>query len=316
MPTAPRVTLAIPVYNGAWYVGEAITSALAQDFEDFELVITDNASDDATPDICRSFARLDRRIRYVRNPRNLGAAPNYNLGFELGRGEFLKWCAHDDLLSPNYVSACLRALDADPGAALAFGRTVCIDPDGREIGGRDTDAMDAILDPSPARRFHAAIAQSGTCFPIFGLFRRSVLARSTLHRPYYGSDRALIAEAALLGRCLLVPEATFYNREHPTRSIRMVDHAARSRWQSTAAGRGASMEHVGLARHLAEIARRHPDVVHPLAAMAVVSRYALRPLQVGRIALDLVRYASPRAAERALRLARSSSREGLRANGT
>lgn len=314
MAAAPRVSLAMPVYNGAWYVGEAITSALAQDFEDFELIITDNASDDATPDICNSFARLDRRIRFVRNPKNLGAAPNYNLGFELARGDYLKWCAHDDLLSTNYVSACLAALEKDPGAALAFGRTVCIDPDGRQIDGQDMDAMDAILDPSPARRFHTAITRSGTCFPIFGLFRRSILARTTLHRPYYGSDRALIAETALLGRCLLVPAATFYNREHPTRSIRMVDHGARSRWQSTSAGRGSAMEHVGLARHLTEIAMRHGDVVSPLAAATQVARFALRPMQVGRIALDLARYASPNAAARLKRIVTSPAREGLGAS--
>jgi glycosyltransferase involved in cell wall biosynthesis len=311
----PRVTLAMPVYNGARYIRSAIESVLAQDFGDLELIVTDNASSDATGDICRELARLDKRVRYILNPRNLGAAPNYNRGYELARGQYLKWCAHDDLISPNYVGACLAALEADHGAAVAFGRTICIDGDGHEIDGEDSDEMEAILDTDPARRFLIAILRGGTCFPIFGLFRTSLLQRSTLHRPYYGSDRALIAEMALLGRCLLVPEAVFYNREHPKRSIRLTDHAERSRWQSTSAGRAAAMEHVGLLRHLTEIACRHGDVVAPRAALAQLARFALKPRQLGRVALDLTRYASPSAGARLRRIVVGRPSEGSRTAG-
>ena len=100
----PAVTLSMPVYNGAGYIRTAITSCLEQDFEDFELIITDNASTDGTEDICRGFASVDRRVRYVRNSHNLGAAPNYNLGFRMGRGRYFKWCAHDDFISRDFLS--------------------------------------------------------------------------------------------------------------------------------------------------------------------------------------------------------------------
>ena len=299
---SPRVTLAMPVFNGARYIRATIESILAQDFPDFELVITDNASEDATPDICREYEALDKRIRFVANAENLGAAPNYNRGLELARGDFMKWCAHDDLISPNYISACLRALEGDPGASLAYGRTQCIDPDGNEIEGQDANQMPSFLDPNPATRLMTAIRLSGTCFPIFGLFRKSTLSRSTRHRLYYGSDRALIAETALLGRCLLVEEAVFFNREHPTRSIRMIDLAARSRWQSSAAGRAASMEHVNLLLHLAEIAVRHPDVAPPIGTLPRLALHALKPRHIGRICLDLTRYVSPAAGEQLRRL--------------
>lgn len=289
----PRVTMAMPVRNGSAHIRSAIESILAQDFSDLELIVTDNASDDATPEICSEIARADRRLRFVANPKNLGAAPNYNRGFELARGEYLKWCAHDDLISSNYVSSCLAALEADPEASVAYGRTLCIDAEGREIDGDDDDEMQSLVDPSPARRFIMAVRQSGTCFPIFGLFRRSLLARSTLHRMYYGSDRALIAEMALLGRCLLVPEATFYNREHLDRSIRIVDHGARSKWQSASASRAATMEHVCLVTHLAEIAVRHPRVASALSTLPPLAAHALKPRQLGQVALDLIRYTSP-----------------------
>lgn len=289
----------MPVYNGERYVAAAIGSVLAQDYADIELIITDNASTDATEAICRAAAARDQRVRYVRNPRNLGAAPNYNRGFELADGAYLKWCAHDDLLSPNFVSACVAALERDPEASLAFAKTVCIDPDDRPVDGPDHDETPALLDPQPERRFYRAITLGGTCFPIFGVFRMSMLQRSTLHRSYYGSDRALIAEAALLGKLLRVDEATFYNREHPTRSIRMVDHAERSRWQDTSrSSRKAAMEHVNLFRHLMEIAGRHGDVVAPSKARAAALRYGLAPRQAARMALDVVRYMSPTGAAR------------------
>jgi glycosyltransferase involved in cell wall biosynthesis len=289
-----KVSLAMPVYNGEKYIASAIESILAQDYPDIELIITDNCSEDRTAEICKEFAARDDRVRYVRNPRNLGAAPNYNRGFELATGEYLKWCAHDDKISPNYVSACVAALEADPEASLAFGSTICIDLEGNEFEGMDSDETPAILNDDASERYYRAITLGGTCFPIFGVFRMDMLKRSTLHRSYYGSDRALIAEAALLGKVLRVEEAVFYNREHPSRSIRMVDHAERSKWQDTSStSRTASMEHVSLARHLFEIASRHGDTVPPMAARRAVLRFVATPLRAGRLVLDVVRYFSP-----------------------
>ncbi len=71
----PQVSLALPVYNGEKFIEEAIHSILRQDYQDFELIITDNASTDRTEAICRDFAASDRRVKYVRNDRNLGAGP-------------------------------------------------------------------------------------------------------------------------------------------------------------------------------------------------------------------------------------------------
>ena len=130
---APRVTLAMPVYNGERYMEDALRSMVAQDYGDLEILINDNASTDRTAEIAQDFAAQDRRVRHVRNPTNLGAAPNYERGLELARGEFLKWCAHDDTMSRIYVSSCLRALDADRGASMAFGRVQCIDSAGEYI---------------------------------------------------------------------------------------------------------------------------------------------------------------------------------------
>ncbi len=88
---APRVSIGLPVFNGERYLARAIDSILAQDFRDLELVVCDNASTDRTAEICAAYARRDPRVRYHRNPRNLGAGPNYDRCFHLARGEYFKW---------------------------------------------------------------------------------------------------------------------------------------------------------------------------------------------------------------------------------
>src|SRR5581483_5806722 len=147
-----RVSLAMPVYNGERYIEETLRSLLAQDFKDFELIITDNASSDRTEEICRQFAAREPRIRYVRNERNLGAAANYNLGLSLATGEYFKWCAHDDLLSPNCIGALVSALDRTSGAVLAFPKTECIDETGALIPMVGVQLPDT-TNLTPAQRF-------------------------------------------------------------------------------------------------------------------------------------------------------------------
>ncbi|HEX8916315.1 MAG TPA: glycosyltransferase, partial [Humisphaera sp.] len=96
--TLPRLTIGLPVYNGARYLAQALESYLGQTFTDFELLISDNASTDATPDICRAFAARDGRIRYTRNQMNLGAGPNFNKVYRDSRpAPFFKWTAADDV---------------------------------------------------------------------------------------------------------------------------------------------------------------------------------------------------------------------------
>src|SRR5262245_582217 len=91
-----KVNVGLPVYNGEKYLPNALSRLLEQDFEDFELIVSDNASTDGTQEICRSFAEKDRRVRYFRNETNIGLAANHNRTFELSQGELFKWAAHDD----------------------------------------------------------------------------------------------------------------------------------------------------------------------------------------------------------------------------
>src|SRR3990172_6471697 len=120
----------MPVYNAERYLEEALDSLVSQSFEDFELIISDNASTDRTGEICWRYAAKDERIRYVRNRANFGILYNFGQTFRLSSGEFFKWAAADDVCGRDYFLRAVEALDADPSLILAWGRTQGIDEHG------------------------------------------------------------------------------------------------------------------------------------------------------------------------------------------
>src|SRR5690349_16130603 len=130
MKRAPRLSVGLPVYNGENYLAESIEALLGQSYEDFELIISDNASTDGTADICRRYQQKDPRIRYLRQEHNIGAAPNHNILVEQARGELFKWASHDDLYARDLLERCVDALDQFPHVVLAHSWTALIDDSG------------------------------------------------------------------------------------------------------------------------------------------------------------------------------------------
>jgi glycosyltransferase involved in cell wall biosynthesis len=210
----------MPVYNGENFVREAIESILGQTFGDFELVLSDNASTDSTEEICREYAHLDARVTYHRNAENIGASGNYTRAFELTRGEYFKWAAHDDVCLPGFLASCVHVLDADPSVVLCCARTRTIDAHG--CPGKRWPSRPAAAADDPATRFQEVLARNDT-FPIWGVMRREVLERTPLLGSYPEHDRPLLAELSLYGRFHEIDEFLFLEREHVGRSVRAYD---------------------------------------------------------------------------------------------
>src|SRR5699024_10832546 len=143
-------TIGLPVYNGEAYLAETLESLLGQDFDDFELVVSDNASTDATVRIVESVAERDPRVRLVRNEWNLGAARNYNRLVASSRTELIMWSGYDDIVEPGYVGACISDLHADPAAVLAFTQASIIDGAGLRV--REYDERLGIVASTALRR--------------------------------------------------------------------------------------------------------------------------------------------------------------------
>jgi glycosyltransferase involved in cell wall biosynthesis len=209
----PRASIGMPVYNGEKYVEKALDSILAQTYQDFELVISDNASTDNTEQICRSYARGDTRIRYYRNARNLGAPKNHNRVFELSTGEYFKWAAHDDVLAPEFLEKCVSVLDKDLSIVLCYSKTTRIDKHGTIVGTYEHKMRISSL--KPHERFRDIIDRHNPCFPIFGVMRTSALRMTSPFGNYIGTDRNILAEISLIGRIYEIPEYLFFRRDHP-----------------------------------------------------------------------------------------------------
>ena len=212
MGASPRVSIGLPVYNGERFLASTLDSLLGQDYEDLEVIVSDNASTDTTPEIALAYARKDPRVRYLRNERNVGVDANYRRVFELARGQYFKWSAHDDQCAPSFVRRCVEVLDADPGVVLCCARTARIHEDDR-VEERPVPSLD-VSQPTPAQRFHAVIWGLGLPYQVYGLMRAEALRRTALMPAFEGSDRLLLAEMALLGRFHEIPEVLFYYRRY------------------------------------------------------------------------------------------------------
>src|SRR6516225_12321661 len=114
----PKVSIGLPVFNGEQYLAAALDSILRQDYEDFELIISDNASEDGTAAICREAAELDRRVRYSRVEINCGAAPNFRRVFQLAKGAYFKWAADDDICLPGFLRRCVETIERAPSSVV------------------------------------------------------------------------------------------------------------------------------------------------------------------------------------------------------
>jgi glycosyltransferase involved in cell wall biosynthesis len=207
----PRVSIGLPVQNGERYLRGTIDSLLNQTFRNFELILCDNASADQTEQICREYATRDARIRYYRSPYRMPAAENFSRAFHLSRGHYFKWAA-DEVCAVRLLEEAVRTLDADPIAAMAFADESAIDSVGNRLA---TDS------PHPARRYRALIFrehQGHGRAELFGVYRRSVLARTNLLASVFRDQSPLLVRCALMGRFIRIEGGFLKHREHGSTS--------------------------------------------------------------------------------------------------
>jgi glycosyltransferase involved in cell wall biosynthesis len=215
----PKVSIGLPTYNGGRYLGETLDAILAQSFAEFELVVCDNASTDGTEDICRSYASVDPRIRYVRHERNLGVSRNFNAAFHLATGQYFKWASSDDLIDPTFVERCVRILDDDKSVVAAFSRTRSIGPDGEHL--TNSDRSMHVMAARASDRVAYLFNNLAFCNVQYGVLRADVVRRTSLFGNFLGADICFLIELSLHGKFFEVPEFLFSRRFHVAASSRL-----------------------------------------------------------------------------------------------
>ena len=119
-----KVSVGLPVYNGEKFIQRRLDSILNQTFTDFELIISDNASNDATSKICQEYIKKDKRVRYFRQNKNIGIVQNWNFVLQQAKYEYFVWASVDDLWNPNFLEKNIKILSSKKNVVCSIGKLV------------------------------------------------------------------------------------------------------------------------------------------------------------------------------------------------
>lgn len=214
----------MPVFNGEKWIEDALESILAQSFTDFELVIADNASTDATDAICRAAAARDPRVHYHRNASNIGVDPNYDRVFALSTGKYFKWASCSDICLDGFFEQCVAVLDARPEVVLVYPKTLLFSS---RTGAQEEyeDHLDIDLS-RPSDRFIRFLNRVSLNNLMNGVIRASALRQTALNRPLPGSDISMVAELCFHGTFVEIPERLFLRRIDPQTTAILMNAAS------------------------------------------------------------------------------------------
>lgn len=238
-----KVVIGLPVYNGQRYLGAAIESHLSQSFGDFDLVISDNGSTDATPDICADYAREDNRITYLRSPENRGILWNHRRVFEAieSPNQYFRWAGGDDIMGPGLLQAMVEVLNTRPEVEAVVPDTKNIDEHGKIVG-----SMARTLDLQSAdvlERARNVLTANYQHVIAYGLLRASTLRLMRTRPDYVGWDPVFIWELVLRGQ-MVQPAGSALLRRFHSGSISHVKTAKEMRkWVEPSSRAGMNFPH-------------------------------------------------------------------------
>jgi len=209
----PSVSICIPAHNDAAVVGDALRSALCQEYASLEILVLDNHSTDETGEVVNKISAGDSRIRYTRNPENIGMVRNFNACIAAATGEYVQILCSDDVLEPGSVNRLATALREHPGAAFAAG--------GRTFTDRALRPKRVFL-PRARQEEVAPKTLMRECFvrgnvigePSAVMFRKSAAGRGFNAEYSQSVDLELWFHLLGQGSAVLIPEALCSIRQH------------------------------------------------------------------------------------------------------
>lgn len=220
----PAVSIGMPVFNAEGTVGEALEALLDQTFADIEVVLSDNASSDATGEICRRYAARDTRIRYFRQPHNMGAGTNFRYVLGESRGTYFMWAAADDRWLPTFVERNFEVLAARPDVVLSVSRVRLDSGDWHRPGYAGTFPIQGTY----RHRLRQYLRDPGANSRFYGCYRREEIAAAAaaVGTDFPAADWAMIVALLRLGSHHEVPE-TLMVRGNRGYSIRPLSEQVR-----------------------------------------------------------------------------------------
>jgi glycosyltransferase involved in cell wall biosynthesis len=212
----PLVSVLIPVFNGEPFLAECLESILAQDLGDYEVLISDDGSTDGSTAVIQRYAARDRRVRWWRNPRNLGIGGNFNACLKAARGEFLKFVLQDDkLLDPSALRRMVAAMESDASISLVGSASHLINAHSRLLKVRNHFRRSGVRDGK--RVIIHCLEHDGNLIgePSLVLFRKSQSARGFDEQFVQLLDLEMWFHLLEQGRFAYLAEPLCAFRQHP-----------------------------------------------------------------------------------------------------
>jgi len=219
----PEISIGMPVYNGEKFLKKRLKSILDQTFENFELLISDNASNDKTSEVCREFMNKDKRVRYIRQNKNKGVTWNLNFVLKESKAEFFMWAAADDMISDDFLEKNYKILKNNNNYVASISK---IDPiiNINEIEERDffSKLKNNLREKSRPRSVFSikgnydekvrSYLQKSSCQVIYSLFRRKELS-TCYHESFIGNDWTVFLNILKYGDLNVVDEVLMFENQ-------------------------------------------------------------------------------------------------------
>jgi glycosyltransferase involved in cell wall biosynthesis len=212
----PLISIGLPVYNGEHFIRQALDSLLAQDYQNLEIIISDNFSTDATVPICREYAASDNRINIHQQSRNEGVWTNFKFVLNEAQGEYFMWAAADDYWFPGFISTLYDDLKSEDEAAVALSSIKRIWEDKT-----DRDIIGFLGSDDPNNKSHLATALAILTplkynFYMCGLFRTDILKRAVPLATYGApaAERCFLIQIALAYRFRYIDKTLYVRLVH------------------------------------------------------------------------------------------------------
>jgi glycosyltransferase involved in cell wall biosynthesis len=238
-----KVVIGLPVYNGQKYLGAAIDSHLSQSFGDFDLVISDNGSTDATPEICADYASKDQRVKYLRSAENRGILWNHRRVLDAieSPNQYFRWAGADDIMEPGLLLAMVTVLDTRPEVEAVVPDAKNIDEEGKIIGSAprtlDFQSSDVL------ERARAVLLANYQHVIAYGLLRASTLRLMRTGPNYPGWDPVFLWELVLRGEVVQPVGPVLLRRFHPGSISRVKTAKEMRKWVEPTAKAGLNFPH-------------------------------------------------------------------------
>jgi GT2 family glycosyltransferase len=211
----PLVSICIPAYNAAAYIGDTLRSVLAQTYQNLEIIVCDDCSVDNTIEIAKSFT--DKRIAVYKNEQNLGNTINYNRVLGYANGKYIKLLCADDLIAPECIARQVAIFEenTDNDIALVACHRHIIDAAGKRLFTKKC-CIRGYMNGKQAVRMSILHGTNIFGEPGVALLRRDILAKTAGLIVPYCNDFELWCKMLLHGAVFVVDESLFSFRIIPT----------------------------------------------------------------------------------------------------